>query len=242
MGGRRFHWIRIAAWPVQGRINQAPRDVAAILELWYQDRTGGARRTERTRRKDDAKTKGQAGKSWRQKRNFFVVNVTIRYILWSRIYWKKQQKSVLHHHREPRSNMSAWTLDEQRHPLISPALYRVKIWNYESAWYHKLVHEWANFEIRRWYPGDWNDGSRWAPSWGGSRTRRWIALGTRGGKTSQTLGKDDPQRYLRWHTSGENGRRSGVPHSKARPETNPNRYLTKDIWNFLISRHSLWVV
>jgi hypothetical protein len=54
---------------------------------------GIVRRTERTGRRDDAKTKRQAGKSWRQKKelNFFVENVPISYILQSRIYQRSNK-------------------------------------------------------------------------------------------------------------------------------------------------------
>jgi hypothetical protein len=56
----------------------------------------GVRRTERTGRRDDAKIKRQAGKSWCQKKDlkFFVENVTVSYIVAIQDLPKKQQSHV----------------------------------------------------------------------------------------------------------------------------------------------------
>jgi hypothetical protein len=89
-----------------------PRLVAlAIFGLWYQDRMEIVRRTERTGRRDDVRTRGHAGKSWPEKLIFCCnCNYTIHTLIQNLL--KKQQKSLfLNDHREPRRNMSAWTLD-----------------------------------------------------------------------------------------------------------------------------------
>jgi len=54
------------------------------------------RRTERSGRRDDDENKKAAGKSWHRKLKFFVVNVTIQYIIWGQDLAKKQQKSVFY--------------------------------------------------------------------------------------------------------------------------------------------------
>ena len=54
------------------------------------------RRTERSGRRDDDENKKAAGKSWRPKAQIFVVNVTIRYIIWVQDLANKQQKSAFY--------------------------------------------------------------------------------------------------------------------------------------------------